>query len=261
MKLPGLVSLGSPKANPYITTQLNIQREHYAISTVAERKNVFPALATDGYRPFADPQDTHDHSEQAAVITNVLNCRDQFSIFRGVAGAGKTSTLQEMCKGLRAGGIEKIHLVAPTNSAVDVLRSEGFGSAQTVAMFLLNRKSLPPDGSFLIIDESGLNSLREGVEMMKIAVEKKYRVLFVGDVRQHKSVETGDFLRILESYSGINKSELTSIHRQQTAEYRHGIELAAAGKYEAAFHQLDDHGFVFEDKGKYLEEAAESFYR
>ena len=165
-----------------------------------------------------------------------------------------------MCKGLKAGGIEKIHLVAPTNSAVDVLRSEGFNSAQTVAMFLQNRSALPPNGSYLIIDESGLNSLREGVEMMKIAVEKDYRVLFVGDVRQHKSVESGDFLRLLEEHSSIVETELKEIHRQQTEEYRHGIELAAAGSFVESFHQLDDHGFVHEDKGKYLEAAAESFY-
>ena len=80
--------------------------------------------------------------------------------------------MQELCKCLKKGGVKNIHMVAPTNSATDVLRSENFESAQTVAMFLQNRDKLPPKGSYLIIDESGLNSLRQGTEMMKLAMEK-----------------------------------------------------------------------------------------
>ena len=45
----------------------------------------------------------------------MLNSKDRFNLFRGVAGAGKTSTLQEFCKGLRSGGVESIYVIAPTN--------------------------------------------------------------------------------------------------------------------------------------------------
>ena len=89
--------------------------------------------------------------------------------------------------------MENIHLIAPTNSAVDVLRSEGFGSAQTVAKFLIDPQQLPPDGSYLIVDESGLNSVRQGHDMMQLAIKRNYRILFVGDAKQHSSVEAGDF--------------------------------------------------------------------
>ena len=258
--VPGLVNLKSPAGNPYFTTEENLQRENYAIETVNNTKGLLPDL-TSSYRPFSEVEDTYDHSAQIKVINDILESKDPFMVFRGVAGAGKTSTLQELCKCLKKGGIENIHVVAPTNSAVDVLRSENFESAQTVAMFLQNKDKLPPQGSYLIIDESGLNSLRQGTEMMKLAMENNYRVLFVGDERQHSSVEAGDFFRLLENHSMIKKTMLAEIHRQQQQEYRRGIEYIATGSSKEGFEHLDAHGFIHEDQADYLERAAEDFVR
>ena len=74
-------------------------------------------------------------------------------------------------------------------------------------------------------------------------------------------MEAGDFFRLLEQYSKINRTELSEIHRQQHEEYRHGIELASEGNVGAAFDYLDSHGFIHESEGKYLDEAAKSFLR
>ena len=41
----------------------------------------------------------------------------------------------------------------------------------------------------------------------------------MGDVRQHVSVEAGDFLRVLEQHSKLRFSELQDIRRQVPAEY------------------------------------------
>ena len=259
-KIPGLVNLGKPAVNPYFTTEENIERENYCIDIVNKTKGVCNDFASD-YIPFSEAEDTFDHSSQIEVINQIVQSKDPFAVFRGVAGAGKTSTLQELCKCLKKGGVINIHVVAPTNSAVDVLRSENFESAQTVAMFLQNKKKLPPQGSYLIIDESGLNSLRQGTEMMKLAMENEYRVLFVGDERQHSSVEAGDFLRLLEAHSNITKTCLSQIHRQQVQEYRRGIELISAGSALDGFVHLDEHGYIHEDKAAYLERAAEDFVK
>ena len=221
-KIPGLVNLCKPAVNPYFTTEENIERENYCIDIVNKTKGVCNNFASD-YIPFSEAEDTFDHSAQIEVIDQIVQSKDPFAVFRGVAGAGKTSTLQELCKCLKKGGVNNIHVVAPTNSAVDVLRSENFESAQTVAMFLQNKDKLPPKGTYLIIDESGLNSLRQGT------MENEYRVLFVGDERQHSSVEAGDFFRLLEGHSNITKTCLSQIHRQQVREYRRGIELISAG--------------------------------
>lgn len=253
-KMPGLRNLGGLEVNPWVSPEEVIERELYAVRSVEEQKDVFEPIAPD-FQAFPGVE---SRSKQAELIHGMLNSKDRFNLFRGVAGAGKTSTLQELCKGLCSGGINSIYVIAPTNSATDVLKQEGFEQSQTVASFLLSPKK-PPAGSYVIIDESGLNSLREGVEILKTARTNNYRVLFVGDARQHTAVESGDFFRLLEDHSLIEKFSLTDIHRQQNEEYRRGISECALGDFESAFERFDKNGFIHEGKSKYLEEAAASY--
>ena len=257
--VPGLVNLSRPSGNPYFTTEMNLKQENYVIETVNAFRDLLPEIRSER-KPFSKPPFlSGNHTAQREAIETILGSKSPFVLFRGVAGAGKTSTLKEVCECLKSGGVENIHLIAPTNSAVDVLKKERFTNAQTVASFLQNPQALPPKGSYLIIDESGLNSLSQGAGIIKLVLQNDYRVLFVGDARQHNSVESGDFFRLLEEHTQIPKATLTQIHRQQTAEYRRGIELVSAGLALEGFETLDHGGFVREGKGRYLEEAAESF--
>ena len=249
-----LRNLGGDDANPYYAPEAVIERELLAIDSVDQQRGIFEAIAPE-FVAFAGDE---SHKKQAELIHGLLNSKDRFNLFRGVAGAGKTSTLQEFCKGLKSGGIENIVLVAPTNSAADVLKQEGFEQSRTVAAFLLNPRK-PPENSYLIIDESGLNSLREGVEILKLARRNNYRVLFVGDARQHTAVESGDFFRLLEDYSQIQKFSLTEIHRQRNEEYRRGIFECAMGQFEQAFERFDKQNFIHDGKQNYLNEAAEQY--
>ena len=246
-----LRNLGGEEVNPYYAPEAVIERELLAIDSVDQQRGIFEAIAPE-FVAFAGDK---SHKKQAELIHGLLNSKDRFNLFRGVAGAGKTSTLQEFCKGLRSGGVTDIYLVAPTNSATDVLKQEDFEQSQTVASFLLSPQK-PPAKSYVIIDESGLNSLREGVEILKLARKNNYRVLFVGDARQHSAVESGDFFRLLEDYSQIQKFSLTEIHRQRNEEYRRGIFECAMGQHEQAFERFDKQHFIHESKQKYLAEAA-----
>jgi len=176
-----------------------------------------------------------------------------------VAGSGKTTTLRELCKGIKSGGKSQVFLVAPTNSAVAVLREEGFDHSTTVSMFL-TRPEIPV-GATLIIDESGLNSLRQGAEVMRLARERDCRVIFVGDSRQHSGVEAGDFFRILENFSKIKTVSLSEIYRQCEEVYRRGIVLASRGELAQSIQTFWDKGWIIEGKGKYLERAARDFMK
>ncbi|MBS1455333.1 MAG: AAA family ATPase [Lentisphaeria bacterium] len=178
--VPELCNLGGLKENPWYSPQEVIDRELYAIEAVECQRNLLTPIAPE-FEAFPGEE---SRQEQAAIIHGLLNSPDRFNLFRGVAGSGKTSTLQELCRGLQSDGLERICLIAPTNSAVEVLKGEGFQYSSTVASFLLSEKK-PEAGSYVIIDESGLNSLREGAEIIRLANENDYRVLFVGDARQH----------------------------------------------------------------------------
>ncbi len=67
------------------------------------------------------------------------------------------------------------------------------------------------EDTVLIIDESSLVSAAVGHKLMWLAKENNARMIFVGDRRQHLSVEAGDFLKVLEFYSNIKNFELSQI--------------------------------------------------
>lgn len=256
-EIENLRNLGGGDPNPYFTTEKIVEQEYFCVDNIDEQKDIFKAI-NPNFIAFENRID-HDYKAQQEVVTGVLSSNDRFMLLRGVAGAGKTSTLQELCKGINSNKIPSIHLIAPTNSAVDVLRDEGFAQAQTVARFLHSKSPLPQSGSFLIIDESGLNNLQEGTQLVKLAMENNYRILFVGDSGQHSSVASGDFFRLLETYSKIDKFELLEIHRQKE-EYKAGVAECSLGMFEDAFNRFDSIDFIKEGKAEYLENAADSYF-
>jgi conjugative relaxase-like TrwC/TraI family protein len=198
--------------------------------------------------------------EQKDVVLETLQNTDSVYTIRGCAGAGKTTCLSEIRKGLEASGRDAFYL-APTASAVEVLRRDGFTHATTVDDFLINRKeSLNLRSSVIIIDESSLQSAKMGASILRVAQINSARVLFVGDVRQHVAVEAGDFLRVLEQHSNLHRSELMDIRRQQIEEYNAAIRTMAQGSAFEGMKQLDTLGWVQEAKGAYIHKAADAYF-
>lgn len=200
--------------------------------------------------------------EQSAAVCAILSSRDQVFSFRGVAGAGKTTSLQELHRGLTEAGHRALY-IAPTAAAARVLQAEDFSRATTVEDFLQNvvrRESLR--GAVVICDEAGLKSNRQGATLLRLAQERGMRVLFVGDVRQHVSVEAGDFLRVLETYSQLGRCEIADIRRQQAVPaYKAAVELMAAGDAKGGLNALDELGWVHGTGADYLQRAAEDYLR
>jgi len=117
-------------------------------------------------------------------------------------------------------------------------------------------------GAVVICDEAGLQSNRKGASLLSLAQKENMRVLLVGDVRQHVSVEAGDFLRILESYSRLHRCEVKEIRRQaKVPEYKAAIEQMAAGDARGGLAALDVLGWLHEDGADYLKRAADDYLR
>ena len=199
--------------------------------------------------------------EQRSAVLETLQTTDRVYAIRGCAGAGKTTCLQEIQKGLEAVGRNAYYL-APTAAAVEVLRRDGFSQATTVHDFLANQVKTHSEQihqSVLVIDESSLLSTQLGAALLKTAQIHDARVLFVGDVRQHVSVEAGDFLRVLEQHSKLRFSELQDIRRQIPADYNRAIRLMARGDVSEGLERLDQLGCIHEGKGDYLRQAAAAY--
>jgi len=187
-----------------------------------------------------------------------LNNRDRVYAIRGRAGTGKTTCLSEIRKGLEAAGRTTIYL-APTASAVEVLRKDGFTNAATVDSFLKSKKSDVRD-AVVIIDESSLQSNEMGVDVLRTAHNARF--IFVGDTRQHVSIEAGDFLRVLEKHSKLRSSELKDIRRQDLTtakEYNAAVRAMSRGDAAGGMKQLDDMGCVKEGHGTYIDQAAAAY--
>lgn len=255
----GLVRLAEHVRNPLLScqwgTRQGLNLERWSIDFVNQTQNSCTSLGRTEGIAF-----DFKSEEQANVVLETLRNTDQVYAIRGCAGAGKTTSLSEIRKGLQAAGRQAFYL-APTASAVKVLQRDGFGRATTVDDFLINQNKIKElRNCVIIIDESSLQSSQMGAAILKSAQKNNSRVLFVGDIHQHVSIEAGDFLRILEQHSNLNRSELKDIRRQRVDEYNAAIRTMAKGEALAGMLQLDSMGWVKEAKGQYIQEATKAYF-
>lgn len=247
-----LLSDPNPLASLY-TSKEHFEHETWAVNFVN---------ASCGRRPklLVEEPVTSDWlaKEQSDAVKFVCGMKDAVCAVRGIAGAGKTTMLKELNGHLEGAGHQMLYL-APTASAVDVLRSEGFLNATTVSEYLAKANQEPWHHSIIVIDESGLKSTKQGYEVLKLAQSKWQRVVLVGDSKQHVSVEAGDFLRLLETHSKMKSNELKVIRRQIPEEYREAIGLMAQGRAGEALEDFDKMGWINEGAAQYLENAAKDY--
>ena len=245
-----------PWARAHFATPRGLAQERWAVAFIDRGKGRFPALGTD------KPKGMDKLSaEQRRAVADVLNTRDQVVCLRGSAGVGKTTVIKELQVRL-ADEQRAVFYCAPTTSAADTLRKDGVAGATTVSDFLQNgvlkdRDRLP--GAVLVVDEAGLSSNNQGAELLKIAERYDTRVVFLGDSKQHTSVEAGDFLRVLENHAPLHTVELSDIRRQTVAEYRQAVKMMAVGGAQSGLEALDRMGWVKEGKADYLAAAVGDF--
>ena len=253
-KLVGLDD--APWLRGNFATVRGLALERWAVSFVGRTKGSFPELGQCEPRALARLS-----PEQQKAVESVLASKDQVVCLRGAAGVGKTTVLREIDSALRSEGRIVLHC-APTTSAADTLRKDGLVNATTVSDFLANgalkdRERLP--GAILVVDEAGLASNAQGTEILRLAERHDMRVVFLGDSKQHAAVEAGDFLRILETHSPIQRVEITEIRRQLIKEYRDAIKLMAVGQARSGLERLDTMGCIHEGRAGYLNGAAVAY--
>ena len=140
-----------------------------------------------------------------------------------------------------------MHVFAPSSSAVEVLKGEGFSGAETFQQLMENedlRKRV--QGQILWVDEAGFLSVKQMNALVGLALENHCRLILSGDTRQHHGVERGDALRILERSGLVEQAALTRIFRQQIAALREAVNDLAAGQTERGFGRLEEFGAIQE---------------
>jgi len=167
--------------------------------------------------------------------------------------------MQEAVKAVAALSGRNVLVVAPSTSAVKVLKEQGFFGADTFQ--LLMQSQLLQDvarGQILWIDEAGFLSTRQMRWAVDFATKNDCRLILFGDTRQHHSVGRGDALRVLEDSGSIEQVSLTKIFRQQVPALREAVEDLSRGETEAGFDKLEAAGLIHgvEDTDERLEAIA-----
>jgi len=237
-----------------VSTREILEGELALIRTVNEGKDsLFPINRT--FIP------SHSLGEdQRSAVEFVLQSCDRFTGVRGLAGAGKSTALPEVARGIEEAGCKGVLCCAPTASAAEVLRNEGF-DATTLQRLLVDGKlqDTLDARSVVVLDEAGAVGIEEMRQLFSLALDRNARVVLCGDTGQHGSVSRGDALRILEDHSRLSSGRLSTIRRQQKADYLEAVALAAGRQPAEAFDRLDAAGEVIEQTTGLYESAAAAY--
>jgi conjugative relaxase-like TrwC/TraI family protein len=215
------------------------QLEHW---TVADVQQKYPQL----------------NAGQAQSLQEVMQSRDTFGSVHGYAGVGKTKFLQAVQPAFEAHGYE-VRGLAATSGAVKEMQAVGI-EAQTLQMHLTKpEQGLQP--RYYIVDESSLASTRMLHELTK-TLQPADRVLFVGDTKQHESIEAGRIYAQLRE-AGMAGTSLREIMRQQDPKLKEVVEDLSRGQVKTAVGKLADQGRIQEQPNKLLryEAIAEAYVK
>jgi len=184
---------------------------------------------------------------QRRAIEEVLTSHDRVHGLQGLAGTGKTTTLEAIREGAERNGYA-VEGFAPTSRATAELRTAGI-SADTLQGFLARggqeQANNDPDRRHLyMVDESSLASTRQMQAFME-KIGPQDRVLLVGDTRQHQGVDAGKPFEQMQQ-AGMQTSQLDQIVRQEDPELLKVVEHFAKNETAVGVGLLQQQGRVTE---------------
>jgi hypothetical protein len=228
------------------TTPDTIAAERANIRYVLDGRNaVEPIMSAELAREHAGTK-TFLNETQRRVIEQVLNSADRIHGLQGLAGSGKTSSLQSIREGAESTGY-KVEGFAPTSKAAGQLREAGI-EATTLQSFLARGKNTssiePPTRHLYMLDESSLASTKQMRSFLG-RLNPDDRVLVIGDTRQHQGVDAGRPFQQMQE-AGMQTSKLDKIMRQKEPELLRAVQHLANGETVQGIALLAEQGRVTE---------------
>ena len=241
----------------WFTTKEVFAEEQRLIKFVQSGRGKFRVL-----RESHDFQNEQLSDEQRNAVFHVLRSTDRVIAIRGGAGTGKTTMMREAVAAIESTGFKVFTFAPSAEAARGVLRLDaGFGNAETVEMLLQNSAlQKQVRGQVIWIDEAGLLSVHTLARVAELAERENCRVILSGDTAQHRAVERGDALRILENHAGLKAAELTEIRRQKAEVHKKLVADLRSGNLESAFKRLDALGMLRELPSETRHEALANDY-
>jgi ATP-dependent exoDNAse (exonuclease V) alpha subunit len=188
---------------------------------------------------------------QRRAIEEILTSRDQIHGLQGLAGAGKTTTLESIREAAQHNGYA-VAGFAPTARAAHQLREAAGISADTLQAYLAmgtrEQAQTNPDDTanrrLFLVDESSLTSTQQMKEFLD-RLGPQDRVLLIGDTRQHQAVDAGKPFEQLQD-AGMRTAQLDQIVRQKDPELLKAVEHLARNETHAGISLLQSQRRVTE---------------
>lgn len=211
----------------YTTPEL-IQIERETIERVRAGQNQLQPLAAISYGTLMARYSHELNEDQRRLVHDALATRDQTFGIQGGAGTGKTTALNAIREVAEEHGY-KAHGLGPTSRAAKSLKEAGIDS-ETLQAYLTRARQGNEDARprLFFIDESSLASGKQMRDFLQ-TLQPQDRVLLIGDIRQHESVEAGRIFAELQD-AGMNTARLDKIVRQKDEGLRQVVEAMAAGR-------------------------------
>ena len=242
----------------WLTTKDVLAEEKRLIDFVHDGKGKFKPFGSVKYQ-FQNPKLS---DEQRNAVRHVLQSTERVTAIRGGAGTGKTTMMKEAVAGIESSGTKVFTFAPSAEASRGVLRSDaGFSNAETVEALLQNEKlQAQVRGQVIWIDEAGLLSVRTLARVADLAEIQNCRIILSGDTAQHRAVERGDALRILEKHANLHAAELKEIWRQKADSHKAVVADLRNGNLENAFKRLDKLGMLREMDADKRHEALATDY-
>ena len=232
------------------TTREMIAAERATVAHMQRGQNtVEPIMSEKRAASHAAARDFLNPSQRRA-IEKVLTSRDQIQGLQGLAGSGKTATLETIREGAERHGYA-VEGFAPTSRATQQLRNAGI-SADTLQAHLARGtreqgQSNPDDSGnrrLYMVDESSLASTRQMKDFLD-RLGPHDRVLLIGDTRQHQGVDAGKPFEQLQD-AGMRTAQLDQIMRQKDPELLKAVEHLSKNETQAGISMLQSQGRITE---------------
>ncbi len=196
-----------------LTTPEILAQEHELASWAERRTTARSNDSTEAPRR-AEVELTAAQAETAAAVAGDAH----LVLVVGPAGTGKTTALKPAVDQLHTEG-RAVFGLAPSAVAAEVLASETGATADTIDKLLFEHSANRPPthtydlplGTTVIVDEAGMVSTDKLHQLARLADDRAWRVVLVGDPMQFSAVGRGGMFEYLIDTCGA--IELDQVHR------------------------------------------------
>lgn len=265
----GRMERGKNRKDVYVTTEANIRQEHDIIERMKQGKGIIPrTLSMEQSQALlhrvATEENLTPNEEQTAVLHHIMTSADRFLCVQGLAGTGKTYTMNALRKLCETKNV-KVRGVCFTGKAADGLKKESGIDSSTIHSFLgklekesgIKAESDNKDGirqywdfskvkptqdrEIWIVDEAGLVDNHLMDELQQAAIAYNVQVVFSGDYDQLPPVGAGELFKALIE-AGAGTAYLEDIRRQRDLELLEAVRQSVKGNPLKTYEILESRG-------------------